>query len=123
MNAETLMLLGGIAAFALTFSWVRSRRLREKYAVAWMLVATALLLMGMFPQVIMGFARAMRMAYPSMVLFLALGAIYIFSMSVSLSLTKARRSSVRLSQELALARYELEQVRQRLSALEQRGAE
>lgn len=120
MSAEGLMLAGGVAAFAITFWWVRSRQLREKYAVMWMVFASALLLMGAFPEVVMSLARATRMAYPSMVLFLALGVIYVFSMSVSLSLTKSRRTSVRLIQELAITRYELERLQQRLQALEAR---
>ncbi|OYW24546.1 MAG: hypothetical protein B7Z55_01885 [Planctomycetales bacterium 12-60-4] len=120
MTAETLMLAGGIAAFAITFYWVRSRQLREKYAVMWMTVATALLLMGIFPRVVMSIADATRMAYSSMVLFLALGVIYMFSMSVSLSLTRSRRTSVKLMQDLALTRYELETLRDRMNALEQR---
>ncbi len=119
MTAETLMLAGGVLAFAVTFAWVRSRRLREKYAVLWMSVATLLLLLGVFPEVVKDLARMTRMAYPSMVLFLSLGMIYLFSMSVSLSLTRARRCSIRLLQELALARHELETLHHRLSALEE----
>ncbi|MBI1346096.1 DUF2304 family protein [bacterium] len=118
MNAERLMMLGGMAAFCLTFYWVRGRQLREKYAVAWMSVATVLLLLGLFPQLIKGFAENSGLAYPSAVLFLALGAIYLFSMSVSLSLTRTRRTSVRLMQDLALTRYEVEGLQQRLSRLE-----
>lgn len=120
MTAETLMLAGGVGAFAVTFYWVRSRQLREKYAVMWMTVASALLLMGVFPQVVMRLAEATRMAYSSMVLFLSLGVIYVFSMSVSLSLTRSRRSSVKLMQDLALTRYELDSLRERLALLEER---
>ena len=118
MTAETLMLAGGVIAFAVTFAWVRSRRLREKYAVLWMSVATLLLLLGVFPDVVKELARMTRMAYPSMVLFLSLGAIYLFSMSVSLSLTRSRRVAIRLMQELALTRHELDVMRDRLTALE-----
>lgn len=102
ITAEVLMGVGGFAAFALTLYWVRSRLLREKYAVAWMAVATLLLLAGIFPGTVMWFANATRLSYPSAVLFLALSAIYLFSMSVSLSLTRQRRTIVRLTQELAL---------------------
>lgn len=119
MTAETLMLAGGVTAFALTFAWVRSRQLREKYAVMWMAFASLLLLMGAFPQIVMGLADATRMAYPSMVLFLSLGVIYLFSMSVSLSLTRSRRTTVRLMQEFAITRYELDSLRDRLQRLEQ----
>lgn len=102
MNAERLMLLGGAAAFVLTVSWVRTRALREKYAVAWLALATLLLLCGLFPNGLMTAAEAMHLSYPAAVLFLALTAMYCFSFSVSTSLTRLHRRTLRLTQELAL---------------------
>ncbi len=102
MSAEILMQIGGVAAFLLTLYWVRSRALREKYAVVWIGVALLLLICGIFPRLIMTFAEQTGLAYPSAVLFISLGAIYVFSFSVSVSLTNQYRRNVRLSQELAL---------------------
>jgi hypothetical protein len=102
MNAERLMLLGGVAAFALTIYWVRNRDLREKYAVAWIVVAFLLLLCGMFPSAIMSLADASRLSYPAAVLFVALAAIYVFAFTVSVSLTRHYRRNLRLIQELSL---------------------
>ena len=102
MNAERLMLIGGIAAFLLTVYWVRSRELREKYAVAWFCVALLLLLCGLFPGLIEKLAQSAHLAYPSAVLFISLGLIYLFSFYVSLSLSRQYRANVRLMQELAL---------------------
>ncbi len=112
MNAETLMLIGGVAAFFLTLYWVRSRALREKYAVLWICVAFVPLLCGVFPDLIKTIARSSGLAYPSAVLFISLAAIYVFSFSVSVSLTRQYRSNIRLTQELAL-------MEQRVRALEQ----
>ena len=39
INAEFLMLLGGVGAFVMTLYWVRVRELRERYAIAWLAVA------------------------------------------------------------------------------------
>lgn len=102
LNAELLMLIGGIAAFAVTMLWVRGRDLREKYAVMWFCVALVLLLCGIFPGLIKTFAEFGGLAYPSAVLLISLGAIFLFSFSVSLSLTKQHRRNIRLTQELAL---------------------
>jgi hypothetical protein len=102
INAETLMLIGGCAAFVLTIYWVRSRDLREKYAIVWMAVAGLLLLCGLFPGLLMGLATASRLSYPAAVLFIALGVMYVFSFTVSVSLTRQHRQNVRLTQELAL---------------------
>jgi len=112
MKAETLMLAGGVVAFLLTVYWVRSRDLREKYAVLWLMVATLLLLCGLFPEGIMMFADASRLSYPSAVLFVALAAVYVFSLSVSVSLTHQYRRNVRLAQEIALLEYRVRQLEQ-----------
>jgi hypothetical protein len=102
MTAERLMLLGGVTAFVLTIYWVRGRKLREKYAVAWTVVASLLLLCGLFPEAIEDFAAASHLGYASAVLFVALGAIYLFAFSVSVSLTSQYRRTMSLNQEIAL---------------------
>ncbi len=107
MTAERLMLIGGVSAFLLTVYWVRSRRLRERYAIGWLAVATLLLLCGVFPGVIMRLAQLAHLSYPAAVLFVALTAIYCFSFLVTVSLTRQHRQSTRLLQEVALLRTRL----------------
>jgi hypothetical protein len=102
LNAENLMLVGGVVAFLLTIYWVRSRDLREKYAVIWIMVACVPLLCGIFPELIKGLAFHAKLAYPSAVLFISLAAIYVFSFSVSVSLTRQYRRNIRLTQEIAI---------------------
>ncbi len=102
MTAELLMLLGGASAFALTLYWVRRRELREKYAVAWVLLASALLILGLFPSLIKSFAEWAHLSYPAAVLLVALTLIYLFSFTVSVSLTHQYRRNIRLTQEIAL---------------------
>lgn len=106
-TAERLMLLGGMAAFLLTFYWVRSRQLRERYAIGWLLLATLLLICGVFPGIIMRFAEAANLAYPSAVLFISLGAIYSFSFFVTVALTRQHKQGTRLLQEIALLKHRL----------------
>jgi hypothetical protein len=110
MTAETVMLAGGIGAFLLTLNWVRNRDLREKYAVLWMLVAVVLLLSGLFPNVIMWFANTSHLSYPAAVLFVAIAVDYVFSFTVSVSLTRQYRRNVRLTQEVALLELRLRQL-------------
>jgi Uncharacterized conserved protein (DUF2304) len=102
INAEFLMLLGGVGAFVMTLYWVRVRELRERYAIAWLAVATLLLLTGLFPDVLKGVAEWAHLSYPALVLFVALGLIYLNSFFVSVSLTRHYRWNVRLTQQMAL---------------------
>lgn len=107
MSAELLMQVGGVTAFLLTIYWVRSRDLREKYAVLWLLVAFLLLLCGLFPGLIMTLAQHAHLSYPAAVLFIALTLIYVFSFAVSVSLSHVHRRNLRLTQEIALLEQRL----------------
>ena len=107
VNAERLMLLGGVSAFVLTVYWVRSRELREKYAVIWLGVASVLLICGLFPDLIMAVARASHLSYATAVLYPSLAGIYVFSFTVSVSLSRQYRRGTRLTQQLALLEHRL----------------
>jgi uncharacterized membrane protein YfcA len=116
MNAETLMLMGGTSAFAITLYWVRSRELREKYAVAWTAVAVMLFLVGLFPEALMKLADRAHLSYSAAVLFVALTLIYFFSFTVSVSLTHQYRRNVRLTQEVALLGERVRRLEKELAA-------
>ena len=116
MNAETLMTLGGCFAFGITLYWVRRRELREKYAAGWVALASLILVVGLFPDLLMVFANQAHLSYPAAVLFIALTLIYLFAFAVSVSLTTQYRRNVRLTQELAL----LEERLRRLEAASRR---
>jgi hypothetical protein len=115
LNAETLMLVGGLLAFGLTVYWVRSRDLREKYAVVWLTAAVLLLLSGLFPGVIMAFAEAAHLSYAVAVLYPSLAAVYVFSFTVSVSLTQQYRRNIRLTQEIAILENRLREVEKALA--------
>lgn len=107
LSAEFLMLVGGLSAFLLTLYWVRSRQLREKYAVMWVFVALLVLLCGIFPKAIMSLADHAHLSYATAVLFISLAAIYIFSFTVSVSLSSQYRRNIRLTQEVAILEHRL----------------
>lgn len=107
ITAELLMLVGGVATFVLTLYWVRSRQLLEKYAVMWVFVALVVLLCGIFPDAIKYFAEHARLGYATAVLFVSLGAIYFFSFTVSVSLSRQYRRNIRLTQEIAILEQRL----------------
>src|SRR5262245_34605874 len=110
MNAELLMLLGGVTAFGLTVYWVRRRELGEGHAVGWVTVATLLLLCGVFPRAVQWAAEQVHLSYPAAVLFLALGVIYLFAFGVSVALTRLHRRCVRLLQCVALLEHRIREL-------------
>src|SRR5436190_820057 len=107
LNAELLMLVGGVSSFCLTLYWVRSRALSEKYAAAWMLVATALLVCGVFPNLIKDFATSAHLAYPTAVLFLSAAGIFCFLFFGVGSLTRQVPPNNRLEEELGFVENRL----------------
>lgn len=115
LTAETLMLAGGVAAFLLTVYWVRSRDLREKYALGWLTLASILLVLGIFPDLIKGFAERAHLSYPAAVLFVALTLIYVFSFTVSVSLSHQYRKTTRLMQELAILKERVRELERQLA--------
>src|SRR5262249_34981635 len=102
MNAELLMLVGGATAFGLTLYWVRRRDLSEKHALGWLVVASLLLILGLFPQLIEQTASSLQLSYPSAVLFASLGVIYIFGFGVSVALCRLKKRIIRLLQTVVL---------------------
>lgn len=110
MNAETLMMAGGIVVFIVTIMLVRRRVLREKYALYWISLASALLLVGLLPILLKRTAELAHLSYPAAVLCLALVLGYPFAFGVSVSLSRQYQHTRRLAQELALLRERLERL-------------
>jgi hypothetical protein len=115
ITAETLTMAGGVAAFLLTISWVRARDLREKYAPAWLAVATLLLLIGLFPDLLKEIARTAHLSEPATVLFLALALIYPFAFFVTVTMSRQYRRQIRLVQEIALLERRVRELESRLT--------
>jgi hypothetical protein len=107
INAERLMMVGGIAAFVLTLAWVRRRDLREKYSLLWIACAACLLICGLFPELLMKAAHWCRLSYPAAVLFVAVTMAYFFAFGVTVGLTRFHRRHTRLLQTVALLEHRL----------------
>lgn len=104
---------GTLLAF---FGWVvflvRSQRLSLRDSFLWMLSTLAVLLLALFPRLLQRLAHALAIEVPSNALF-ALAILYltlnVLSLTIALS-TSASRAR-RLTQECALLRGELEELR------------
>jgi hypothetical protein len=110
VNAERLMLLGGLVSFVLTLHWVRSRDLRENYGIIWIGVSFILLVFGLFPNLIMSFADACRLSYPAAVLFLSLVVVYCYSFTLTVSLSRLYWRNARLTQEIGLLEHRIREL-------------
>jgi hypothetical protein len=107
-----------VVAAALTTGFIvlllRRGYLREKFAGFWLLVAAALLVLSVFPSVLRWAAEAVGVEVPANLLFL-LAALVLLLVGVQLSHEVGRLDTrtQRLTEEVALIRAEVEELRLR----------
>jgi hypothetical protein len=73
-----------LVALALVVELLRRRRLREKYAVIWVLISLGTLVVAVFPEVLMGVAGLLGIQTPSNLLFFG-SLVVLFAVSLQLS--------------------------------------
>jgi hypothetical protein len=73
-----------LAALVLVFELLRRRRLREKYAVIWVVISLGTLLVAVFPALLRGIAELVGIQTPSNLLFFG-SLITLFAVSLQLS--------------------------------------
>ena len=77
-------IITAVAALILVFELLRRRRLREKYAVIWVVIALGTLIVAAFPQLLRWVADLVGIQTPSNLLFFG-SLIVLFAVSLQLS--------------------------------------
>ena len=113
--ATHLRVVIGILCFTLVgiiIELIRQNRLKEHYAIVWLLTALSIFIFGVWPDSLNFISRIVQLHHLttlSMVAFLFLLAIVLhFTLAISQLFDRNRR----LAQEVAWLRFELEQVRE-----------
>ncbi|MDY0830360.1 DUF2304 domain-containing protein [Microbacterium sp. BG28] len=96
-----------------------TRRLREKYAVLWLVIGVVVLVLGIFPQLLLWLTSALGVQLPANLLF-ALAIVLLLGVALHLSweLSQAEEEIRRLAEEAAISRAELTALAARVDALE-----
>lgn len=106
---------------------LRTRRLREKYTIAWLGVGIGICVFGAFPSAVEWLSRTVGVQTPSNLLFaLALIVLLLVCIQLSVEVTSLEEETRTLAEELALLRFDVEQWMQapvELPPLEEPGAE
>lgn len=110
-----------IIMLAVVFTMLLTRRLREKYAALWIVIAVAMLLLGLFPQLILGLTSLLGVVLPANLLF-AMAILLLLGVSLHLSweLSQAEDEIRRAAEELAIVRADHDELLGRVVALESR---
>jgi hypothetical protein len=113
--ATHLRIIIGILCFTLVgiiIELIRQNRLKEHYAIIWLLTAASVFVFGIWPNSINIISRIVRLHHLTtlfMVAFLFLLAIVLhFTLAISQLFDRNKR----LTQEVAWLRFELEEIRQ-----------
>ncbi|ODT25295.1 DUF2304 domain-containing protein [Microbacterium sp. SCN 69-37] len=97
------------------------RSLREKYAVMWIAIALVVLVLGLFPQLLLGLTDVLGVQVPANLLF-ALAIVLLLGVALHLSweLSQAEEEIRRVAEETAILRADLDAIRSRLAASPER---
>lgn len=113
----TVLMLGVVIWMLLT------RKLREKYAVFWIVIGLAVLLIGLFPQVLGWLTDALGVVLPANLLFsMAIVLLMAVALHLSWELSQAEEEIRRAAEDIAILRSDVSELTERLALLEDSAA-
>jgi hypothetical protein len=100
-----------LAVLTLIVALLLRRQLREKYALLWLVIGLALLILAVFPALLIWMADLLGVAVPSNLIF-ALAIVLLVGVSLHLSweLSSAEDEVRRLAEEVAILRADVEEL-------------
>jgi hypothetical protein len=101
----TALLLLGLIVYL-----IRRRRLREEYALLWLIVGVALIVLAIWPALLIGVTHVIGAVDPTSALFI-FSLIFLMIVSIHFSIVNSRlKDQIKdLTQEIALLRSEIEE--------------
>lgn len=110
-----------VAILVIVIWMLLARKLREKYAAMWLIIALAVLVLGVFPQLLLWLTDTLGVQVPANLLF-ALAIVLLLGVALhhSWELSQAEDEIRRLAEEAALVRAELVALTDRIDVLEAR---
>lgn len=105
----TLGLIGGGLTLVVLFEMLRRQRLREKYAVIWILVVGITLVLAIFPGTLIAAADLLGVEVPANLLFFgAIMLLLVISIQLSYEIGRLEERTRTLAEEVALLRLQQE---------------
>ncbi|HYH73699.1 MAG TPA: DUF2304 domain-containing protein [Nocardioides sp.] len=105
----TLGVIGGVLTLAVLFEMLRRQRLREKYAVIWILVVGITVLVAVFPRTLTAAADLLGVQVPANLLFFgAIMLLLVISIQLSYEIGRLEERTRTLAEEVSLLRLQHE---------------
>jgi len=109
-------LVAGIGTFIFVLELVRRRRLKEEYSLLWLATAVALIVLSLSRPILDTLASAVGIIYPPSALFLVAVIFVLFILlHFSVVLTRLTQENKENAQQLALLRWQIEQLQKSLT--------
>lgn len=110
-----------IAMLGIVIWMLLARKLREKYAVMWLVIGLAVLILGLFPQLLLWLTETLHVQVPANLLFsLAIVLLLGVTLHLSWELSQAEDEIRRVAEEAAISRADLERLEARIDELQRR---
>ncbi|MGZ0068026.1 DUF2304 domain-containing protein [Microbacterium arborescens] len=101
-----------VVILALIVTMLMRRHLREKYAVMWLVIGVAMLVLALFPDLLGALAAVLGVIVPSNLLFaLAVALLIGVTLHLSWELSRAEEEIRRVAEEIAILRADLDDLR------------
>lgn len=108
-------LVGGVVTLVFMVELLRRRRLREKYAALWIVVAVVVLLFALVPALTTGLAELVGVTTPvNLVFFLGLLVLLVVCVQLSAEVSGLEHENQTLAEESALLRNRIERLEHHL---------
>lgn len=113
-------LLLALVIIVVVFWLLLTRRLREKYAALWLVIGFAVLILGLFPQLVLWFTDILGVQLPVNLLFsVAIVLLLCVALHLSWELSQAEEEVRRIAEEAAISRADFDLLAARVTALEE----
>ncbi|CAG6396751.1 DUF2304 domain-containing protein [Streptomyces cocklensis] len=110
MHLSVITSLTGLALLGCILELLRRHQLREKYAALWLAVGSAVVPLGLFPQMLDSLARGLGiMSGASLVLFAGIVLLLLVCLHLSWESSRLEEETRTLAEEIALIRAALDE--------------
>ncbi|MCD9022987.1 DUF2304 domain-containing protein [Cohnella silvisoli] len=107
-NIYFISFLIGLGFTATVLHLIRSRRLREQYAILWLVLGVFMMGLSLFPGLLDGFSAMIRVSYaPSLLYLLAFVAVLFLLLHLSIAVSSLTSRNILLTQSLALLEHRI----------------
>jgi hypothetical protein len=107
-NIYFISFLIGLGFTATVLHLIRSRRLREQYAILWLVLGVFMMGLSLFPRLLDKFSAMIRVSYaPSLLYLFAIVAVLFLLLHLSLAVSSITSRTILLTQSLALLEHRI----------------